>query len=147
MIFSPYPTFFGCFSARSGRSLYRRVREAPIAGESEAPEPKMTDGPLRHALSRASIHQATLQDAELQASGRSIKLEDGHQAIEFLRPTADVASPNVARATDWGRSNARYWLRNTEAEKQGVAFADEELLWVAAFRAAEFQISRLFELS
>ena len=112
----------------------------------QAPTPKTTDGHPRHALLRASLHQASIQNAELQAPARSVEAEDGHQAFGFLRAFAGVASPDVARTTDRGRSNATHWLRNTEADEKPCQYANEQLLRAAALRAAQFQISRMFAL-
>ena len=71
---------------------------------------------------------------------------DGHQAVEFLRAIANVAAPTAVHTTDWGHSGASFWLQNSGAGEKDLECSDEQLLRAAAFCAAEFQISRKFEL-
>ena len=121
------------------------LNKAQMAGESEAPRPKMTDGLPRHVLSRASLQQVPVRDAGHQAPARSVKSEGGHHALELPRAIAEVASPKVAHTTDLGHSNATHWLRNPEADEKAFEHTNAQLLWAATFCAAGFQISREFE--
>ena len=109
--------------------------------------PEMPEGHPRRVLLRASLHQATVQGAELQAPARSIEAGDGQQAIELLRAISDAAPPNPARVTDWAHGNAGFWLRDIGGGEKAFWYTKEQLLWAAASCAAGFQISRMFELS
>ena len=117
-----------------------------MAGKAVATARKMTDGRPRHAPLRASLRNATEQDAELKTLAHSVEAEDGHQAFELLQAIAESAPPYVVVATDRGQSNARFRLRNTEAEREASAHADEALLRAAARCEAGLQISRQLEL-
>ena len=108
--------------------------------------PETAEEHPRHVLARAGPHQATAQDAGLQALARPIKAEDGRRALGLLRAMADVASPNVADVTDWGHANGSLWLRNAEADGKAFEYTKDQLFGAAAFNAADFHVSRKFEL-
>ena len=48
--------------------------------DKRAPTPEVRDGNPRRVLLRASLRQATEQDAELRALARTLRAEDGLQA-------------------------------------------------------------------
>ena len=53
----------------------------------------------------------------------------------------------ILRVTDWAHGNAGFWLRDIGGGEKAFWYTKEQLLWAAAFCAAGFQISRMFELS
>ena len=77
---------------------------------------------------RASSRNASEQDADLKALTQSVESEDNRPAFELLRSIAELASPDGAFAADWGHSNVRYWLWNSEAGNQSVAYTAGQLL-------------------
>ena len=64
--------------------------------------------------------------------------------LELLRSTAESASPGILHTADKDLSNARYWLRNSEAGEPAFVYSYERLPRAAAFCAAHYQIPRQF---
>ena len=106
---------------------------------TEVPMPEMSDGRPRHAPLRASLHQATVQDAELQAPARPTKAEDGRQATEPLRAIVDVAAPSIAHMTGWGHSDASFWLQNAEAGKEAFEYTGNSPSGLPCFAELTFR--------
>ena len=47
-------------------------------------------------------------------------------------------------AQDWGRADASYWLRASEARSDAFAYKNEMLLAAATARPAEFELLQLY---
>ena len=109
-------------------------------------QPEMAEQRPRRALFSANLQNAGERDAGLEAVARPIKAEDRLHVFELLRAVAILAPPNAVYATDWVHRNASFWLRRTKAEKEAVAYNDEQLLRAATLCASEFQVSRDYAL-
>ena len=64
------------------------------------------------------------------------------QVIAILESEAAAAPKKELIPPRWGRQNASYWLKHTEADSQAFSYISEELHIAVVFCAAELQVSR-----
>ena len=82
MSFSPYLIFLGRFAEQSEISFFQlSLFSTKAQMTKKAPTPKTSEGRPRHELMLASLDQAAVQDAGLQALARSIRTGDGDPAL------------------------------------------------------------------
>ena len=103
----------------------------------------MADDQPRRVRVRTSLHQALVEDEEFEVRARSDDNDAKQRPLAKLKEiTQSAETPSVDIGANWGRGDARHWLRSTEAGAEPFAFDDEQLLSPSTPVAAEIQAFR-----